>query len=72
MSDDLEEVIAVNRDAGIALTNRDRVVRLTDFIGPDGERCAEEDAVAAVGFDEAEENRWWSINLVAFTAVRTQ
>ena len=71
MTDDWEEVIAINRDAGVALTNKDRVIRLTDFIGPDGERCDEEDAVAAVGFDEAEENRWWSINLVAFTTVRT-
>ena len=72
MTDDYEEVIAVNRDAGVAITNKDRVIRLTDFIGTDGKRCDEEDAVAAVGFDEAEENRWWSIDLAAFKTVRTQ
>lgn len=72
MTEDQEEVVAINRDAGLALTNRDRVIRLTDFIGPDGERCDGEDAVAAVGFDEVEEDRWWSINLIAFRAVRTQ
>ena len=72
MTDDYEEVIAVNRDAGVAITNKNRVIRLTDFIGPDGKRCDEEDAVAAVGFDEAEENRWWSIDLVSFKTVRTQ
>ena len=72
MTEDYEEVIAVNRDAGVAITNKDRVIRLTDFVGPDGERCDEEDAVAAVGFDEAEENRWWFIDLVSFKTVRTQ
>ena len=72
MTEDYEEVIAVNRDAGVAITNKDRVIRLTDFIGTDGKRCDEEDAVAAVGFDEAEENRWWSIDLVSFKTVRTQ
>jgi hypothetical protein len=65
-------VVAVNREAGIALTDRDRVIRLTDFIGPDGERCHEDDAVCAVGFAEDAESEWWSINLVNFKAEPTQ
>lgn len=67
-----EDVIAVNRDAGIALTDRDRVIRLTDFFGPDGERCRENDAVCAVGFAEDAESEWWSINLVDFKTGKTQ
>ena len=66
-----ETVVAIIRGAGLALTNRERVILLTDFIGPDGESCNEEDAVFAVGFDEADANRWWSINLLTFKAVRT-
>lgn len=66
-----EEIIAVNLDMDLALTNTDRTIVLTDYFNEDGERCDPEDAVAAVGFDEGrseEEGQWWAINLVGFTA----
>ena len=70
MTKDQEEVVAINRAAGLALTNRDRVIHLTDFVDSDGDRCSEADAVAAVGFDD--ENRWWSIDLTEFSEKETK
>lgn len=61
----MAEVIAINVAAGVAITDDDTIVHITDFIDADGNRCAEDSAVAAVGHDY-EGKRWWSIDLSKF------
>lgn len=64
----MTEIIAINRATGLALTDDGGVVHLTDFVGADGEPCAEDEAVAAVGWEPGPDDagRWWSIDLSKF------
>ena len=70
MTKDEEEVVAINRAARLALTNRDRVIHLTDFVDSDGDRCSEADAVAALAFDD--EDVWWYVDLTEFSEQETK
>ena len=69
----MTEIVAVNRALGMALTDTDGLVRITDFIGPDGQPCDESEAVTAVGWEPYPGGpRWWSINLAEFKEEYTQ
>ena len=72
-------IVAVNRSLGMALTDTNGLVHITDFIDQDGQPCDESEAVAAVGWEPyhegdggGQDGRWWSINLAEFQEEPTQ
>lgn len=70
----MPEIVAINLSLGIAITDEDTVVRLTNFIGADGNECEWDEAVAAVGWEPGQDGggRWWSIDISEFQDVFLQ
>jgi hypothetical protein len=71
----MAEIVAVNRGIGMALTDTDGPVHITEFIGSDGQPCDEHEAVAAVGWEPdpgGQGGRWWAINLAEFQKEKMQ
>lgn len=57
----MTDVIAVNREAAVALLDDGTTVPVTHWFGSDGEDSVPADALSCVAGDEI--NGWWSIDL---------
>lgn len=62
-----EDIVAINRSLGVAVTNLDNVIEVETWFDSDGNECEAEDAV--VGIFNQNDERWWTVNLALFDPV---